>query len=173
MTEYETSSQVSGAVSLALTSAISVLANNGFKILSREPEMSVLEGPGMNSTKQNALVGASKITLRAAGDCLRVEAELGSADRMRRFLMTFPFFLGMGLGLLFGISSGVVLGQAFGIGFGVPWAPGWQWLLFAMGISFLPVAPWLVLSPLIARSIAKRTRNALDLLVINASQMSD
>lgn len=88
---------------------------------------------------------------------------------MRKFLMRFPFLLGLGLGLFFGIVGGLIFGQQFGIGFGVPWAPGGRWLIIAIIGAMIPVSPWLVLSPLMARKIRNRTCTALQVLVDNAS----
>ena len=91
---------------------------------------------------------------------------------MRRFLMRFPFLLGLGLGLFFGVGGGLMFGQLFGVGFGVPWAQGWVWMLLALGFAMLPVTPWLVLSPMISKWIRTRTQNALQTLVRNAVLMA-
>lgn len=117
--------------------------------------------PGLNSTRQNPLLGASKIYLALDGHQLRLDAELGGVDSMRRFLMRFPFLLGLGLGLFFGIGGGFMFGRQFGVGFGVPWAQGWTWMFFSIGVAMLPVAPWLFLSPMMSNMIRTRTQNAL------------
>jgi hypothetical protein len=112
-------------------------------------------------------LGASKIDLRIDDNTLHVHAELGGVDSMRRFLMWFPFLLGLGMGLLFCVG-GLLFGRQFDVGFGMPWAQDWQWMLVAIGGAMLPVAPWLVLSPLIARMIRSRTHRALETLAGNA-----
>ena len=47
-----------------------------------------------------------------------------------------------------------------------------RWLAFVVPIAVLPLAPWLVLSPLMARSIESRTRQALDTSLSNMSMAS-
>jgi len=148
--------------------AIATLANNGFAITYRDATSATLTGPGLNSTRQNPILGASRITLVRRGSTFYAEAELGGVDTMQRFLMWFPFLLGLGLGLFFCVGGGLIFGRQMGVAFGVPWAPGWQWMVVAMGGAMLPVAPWLILSPLMVNMIRKRTQNAIETLVHNA-----
>lgn len=156
----------------ALHAALAILANQGFKIVNHDSRSARLSGPGLNSTRQNPLLGATSIQLVVDEDRLRLDAELGGVDSMHRFLMRFPFLLGIGLGLLFGVGGGLLFGRNFGVGFGVPWAQGWAWMLFALTLSFLPVAPWLFLSPMIAGSVRTRTQQALSTLANNAVKLS-
>lgn len=172
MTTFTTYAQTKANFNEAIDFAIGILTNNGFAITQRGVSSVSLSGPGMNSTRQNPIVGVSKITLTQRGGNITAEAELGGVDRMQRFLMWFPMLLGLGLAALFGIGGGLLFGQQFGAGFGVPWAPGWQWLLVATGIAMLPVSPWLVLSPLMSRMIRKRTQHAVETLVRNAAFIS-
>ena len=152
-----------------LDSAVQTLTNNGFAIVDRSEDSVTLHGPGLNSTRQNPLLGATRIKLALNGKTLDADAELGGVQRMQRFLSRLPFLLGLGLGLFFGVGGGILFGQLFGVGFGVPWAQGSQWLLFAICVSMLPVAPWLFISPLMSRSIQKRTEDAITTLVRNAT----
>ena len=154
-----------------LQAALVTLTNNGFAIVNRDENSADLTGPGLNSTRQNPLLGASRIHLLLQGQQLRLDAELGGVDSMRRFLMRFPFILGLALGLLFGVVGGFTFGRQFGVGFGVPWAQGWTWLLVAIGGAMLPVSPWLFLSPMMSNMIRTRTQNALATLVQNAVQL--
>lgn len=103
-----------------LQAALVALTNNGFAIVKRDGKSVDLTGPGLNSTRQNPLLGASRIHLELHGHELSLEAELGGVETMRRFLMRFPFMLG--LGLYFGVVGGIAFGRQFGVGFGVPWA---------------------------------------------------
>ena len=112
------------------------------------------------------------VLLEFDGRQLRLDAELGGVDSMRRFLMRFPLLLGLGLGVFFGVVMGLLFGQQFGVGFGVPGAKGWMWMLVAVSGAMLPVSPWLFLSPMISNSIRKRTQQALTSLVNNAVRMS-
>ncbi|MFO0939889.1 MAG: hypothetical protein U0930_03905 [Pirellulales bacterium] len=173
MSVFSTSSELrdsNGQHSLQV--ALAILANHGFKIVSHDSRSARLSGPGLNSTKQNPLLGATSIQLVLEDHRLKLIAELGGVDSMRRFLMSFPFLLGLGLGLLFGVGGGLLFGRNFGVGFGVPWAQGWNWMLFTLALSVLPVAPWLFLSPMIAGSIRNRTQQALSTLANNAVQLS-
>jgi hypothetical protein len=147
------------------------LTNNGFAIVKRDGKSVELTGPGLNSTRQNPLLGASRIRLELHGHELSLDAELGGVETMRRFLMRFPFMLGLGLGLFFGVVGGIAFGRQFGVGFGVPWAQGLTWMLLAIGGSMLPVTPWLFLSPMMSKMMRTRTQNALTTLVTNAVQL--
>lgn len=172
MTTYTTSTETPGPTGEILQAALTVLTNNGFAIVNRDELTASLKGPGLNSTRQNPLLGASAIRLALEGNQLRLDADLGGVDSMRRFLMRFPFLLGLGLGLFFGVGGGLMFGQLFGVGFGVPWAQGWAWMLLALGFAMLPVSPWLVLSPMISKWIRTRTQHALQTLVRNAVLMA-
>jgi hypothetical protein len=170
---FSTSAVTDAANDDVLKAALLTLTNNGFAIVQRDQNSADLIGPGLTSTRQNPLLGASRIHLSVRGQKLCLNAELGGVDSMRRFLMQFPLVLGLGLGLLFGVLGGVAFGQQFGVGFGVPWAQGWVWLLVAFGGAMLPVFPWLILSPLMSNMIRARTQNALAKLVQNAIQMTN
>jgi hypothetical protein len=171
MKTYATSAAIPRPTGEILQAALTVLTNNGFTIVNRDEFTAHLTGPGLNSTKQNPLLGASRIHLALAGNQMRLDAELGGVETMRRFLMTFPFLLGLGLGLLFAILMGF-FGQQSGDGLGGSSAEGWTWILMVFGYTMIPVAPWLVLSPLIVKRIRTRTQQALDALLTNAIQMT-
>jgi hypothetical protein len=155
-----------------MEAALATLVSNGFAIMHRDKFSANLTGPGLNSTKQNPLLGATNICLELRDQQLRLEAELGGVDSMQRFLTRFPLVLGLGLGLFFGVFGGILFGRQFGVGFGVPWAQGATWMLVAIGGALLPVAPWLVLSPMISRMIRMRTQNALTTLITNAVRIT-
>ena len=89
---YEASSPWNGDVGKAFHLAESALTAIGFRLLKRTAESVELVGPGMNSTKQSPLVGASRIHVRGGGK-LTVEAELGGAEGMARFISLFPMGL--------------------------------------------------------------------------------
>jgi hypothetical protein len=171
MSTYSVSAVSQKSTEDVLQAALITLTNNGFAILKRDENSAVLKGPGMNSTSQNPLLGASQIHLKLQGQQLSLDAELGGVDSMRKFLMRFPFILGLSLGMLFGVVGGFAFGRQFGVGFGVPWAQGWSWMLFAIGGAMLPVTPWLFLSPMMSNTIRARTQSALETLVQNAVQL--
>jgi hypothetical protein len=168
MTFFQTAAEFGGDPKAVLDSAIATLTHNGFAITQRDAASAALTGPGLTSTKQNAILGASRVLLNVRGNRLEAQAELGGVDRMRRFLMRFPFLLALGIGLLLGVGGGLLFGAQTGTRFGAPWAPGWTWLLVTLGISMLAVSPWVVLSPLMSRAMRNRTQTALETLVRNA-----
>lgn len=172
MNNFSTSAVTTASTEDVLQAALVTLTNNGFAIVNRDKNSANLTGPGLNSTRQNPLLGASAIHLELQGQQLRLDAELGGVVSMQRFIMRFPFLLGLGLGLFFGVVGGVVFGRQFGVGFGVPWAQGLTWMLLAIGGGMLPVSPWLFLSPMMSSMIRTRTQNALTTLVTNAVQLS-
>ena len=162
---YSTSVATGHSPDKVIDTALQTLVHCGFEITERERDSAKLVGPGMNSTRQNALLGASRISLFVDNDqTLHLDARLGGVEKMQKFLTMFPFLLGLGLAAFFAIGGGLLFGQQFGIGFGVPWAPNWRWLIVATGGALLPVAPWLFLSPLMTRAIRRRTEQALETL---------
>ncbi len=172
MKTFVTSARITGTNDAVLQTALMVLTGQGFAIKDRSALSADLTGPGLNSTRQNPLLGASKIHLEIADQELRLAAELGGVETMHRFLKYFPILLGLGLGVVFAVGGGFLFGQQFGVGFGVPWVQGWRWLVMAFAGALLPVSPWLFLSPMMSRMILHRTQNALTTLVNNSEQLS-
>lgn len=173
MHTYSTSAKFIGSTDSVLSNALAILTVNGFLIVNRDTNSADLTGPGLNSTRQNPLLGASRIHLEIAEQQIRLDAELGGVKSMQNFIMRFPIGLGLGLGLLFAVGGGTLFGQLFGVGFGMPGFVGWKWLLLAMGIPLLSVSPWLFLSPKMSEGIATRTQDALSALVRNAISMQN
>ncbi|MBL8871182.1 MAG: hypothetical protein JNK90_15400 [Planctomycetaceae bacterium] len=147
---------------------VEVLDSVGFKILSCDKQHAELSGPGLNSTKQNPLLGASAIQLRCQNDSIKLGASLGGVATMERFLRWFPLGLGFILGTLFAVLGGFGFGRAMGVPFGVPWAQGFNWVVVAYTLAFLPVCPWFLIGPWMVRMIRKRTTAALEALLQNA-----
>lgn len=144
-----------GAIDLAL----SALTSLGFRVTDRASGYLELQGPGMNSTSQSPLVGASRIDLRAGGGELSLRAELGGVRKMARFVVWFP----LGLCALVAAALGAVFWS-----FGDERAalPG---IALAVGAN---VVLWLVLGPWMARWIHRRTARSLDALLRNAAEAS-
>jgi hypothetical protein len=165
--EYSKSIPFHGDVNKALDFATVVLAKNSFIIQNKKGSALEMLGPGMRSNRQDPILGVSRIHISADRSQLIVDAELGGVDRMRRFLTYFPVSMALGFILLFGGVAGLIFGQLSGVGFGVPAAPGWWWLAMTVPISVFPLLPWLFLSPLMIRSIRKKTVLALDTLLNN------
>lgn len=169
MTEvYRVAAKLSKPAEKALDLAKQSLATNGFRVESQTEDYLIAVGPGLRSTSQNPLLGATRITLKVAEHHLAMEADLNGVRTLQSFVRWFPLGLGLVLGVTLGVVQGFVLGSQSGVGFGVPWASGWRWMALTLGGSLLPVSPWLILAPMISRSIEKRTKSSLDTLVINA-----
>jgi hypothetical protein len=167
--QYSTTASFTGRADPVLSAAVTTLTNNGFAIVDRMNGRTTLAGPGLTSTRQNPILGASRIEIAVRGQTLHVDAELGGIVTMRRFLRWFPLLLGLGLGLLFAVLGAVVWEGKFDVGLGLPWPPGLQWFVATMALGILPVVPWLFISPLLIRMVRRRTERALDVLANNAA----
>jgi hypothetical protein len=71
----------------------------GFRITQRTNETLELIGPGMNSSRESALLGASGIRIHCGDSQLTLEADLGAVARMERFVLFFPVGLCVVLGV--------------------------------------------------------------------------
>lgn len=157
MTEYETDCPLNATPDDALARAEATLSAVGFRIVDRPRSGLVAEGPGLNSTRQNPLLGATRVELTAGDRTLRAVAEMGGVDRMRKFLLWFPLLLGLGLGLL-----GLLVQLMLGVG-----VPNAAWMLAALGP--MAVLPWAFIGPWMAGRIVRQTERAVDTLVHNAA----
>ena len=138
---YEYSAPFRGDPDAAFSLAKTALLEQGFEILPGSSAELRAEGPGMRSTHQAALLGVSEFRFQIAASTLTVSATLGGVRTMKTFVTFFPPGL---------ILSVVVLLAVFG-----------------HGISYLGLwlaAPWLVISPLMAALIKRRTTRAVDRL---------
>lgn len=146
---------------------MAILTTNGFAVSEKNSLAIEFRGPGMNSTRQNPILGATRIRISTDTDRLVLDAELGGVERMKRFLTVFPASMAVGFAIFFGIGMGIWSGQIFGVGFGVPFLQGWHWTLAIVPIAVLPLCPWLILSPMMTRALAAKTSRALDTLLTN------
>jgi hypothetical protein len=138
---YEYSAPFRGDPGAAFTLAKTALLALGFEILPGSSAELRAEGPGMRSTQQSALLGVSEFRFQIAASTLTASATLGGVASMRAFVTLFPPGLILSLVVLF-----AVLGH---------------------GISYLGLwlaVPWLVISPLMAVLIERRTTRAVDRL---------
>ena len=109
-----------------------------------------LRGPGMQSNRQSALLGATDIWLRVTGSEIAVSATLGGVAKMKAFVTLFP--------------PGLILSLLVGF-----WAAGmapfdWGWLLLMVG-------PWFFIAPFMAASMKRNTENAIDGMVRGMAQV--
>jgi len=149
--EYIKTMPFEGDGESAIKIARSIFANNNFIIESLSNLEIVAKGPGMQSTKQNPLLGASRVRIAIESSFITLSAELGGVKWMRNFLFVFPPSLALLLSITFFI---------------LPIAS------FAAFIPWLAVLPWVFLSPLVARWIKKRTLSALDTMLHNMTVTS-
>jgi hypothetical protein len=135
---YEYSTAFRGDSDLAFALAKDVLLAQGFEILPGSSAELRATGPGMRSTRQPALLGASELRFQISASLLTVSATLGGVFRMKAFVTLFPVGL---------ILSLVAVLAAFG-----------------QGVSYLGLGlavPWLIISPLVATLIERRTTRAV------------
>jgi hypothetical protein len=139
--QYEYSTPFRGDPGAAFTLAKTALLSLGFEILPGSSAELRARGPGMRSTQQSALLGVSEFRFQIAAATLTASATLGGVASMRAFVTLFPPGLILSLVALF-----AALGH---------------------GISYLGLglaAPWLIISPLMAALIERRTTRAIDRL---------
>ena len=72
--QYAASLPFNGDTEKAFGLAESALTSIGFRITERTAESMDMVGPGMNSSRESALVGASRIQIRDEGGQLAIEA---------------------------------------------------------------------------------------------------
>jgi hypothetical protein len=168
---YSNSIAFTGDSQRLLASAATILMTNGFAVVQQEGDQIEFVGPGLNSTRQNPILGASRVVVSAKHGRLAVEAEYGGVDALRRFMIQFPLLLGLGLGSVFAVILLMVfMGfYLYGADFGPAWTMAWLSPLLAIVISLLSVSPWFFLAPWIRRHLERKTNVALDTLLINIS----
>lgn len=118
----------------------------GYQIVLPSPQTLEARGPGLYSTSQNPILGASIIRLEITRQAVHAEADLTAMMRMQSFVLYFPLGLGVSLALFFAVMF-------------LRWEP----VLVAM----LSVTPWVFLAPRLNAWIERRTRTALDTLLHN------
>lgn len=141
----------------ALEKARAVLLAAGFRAGASERGGVVFLGPGLNSTRQNPLLGASRLRLVARGERLSVDADLGGARRLGRFARFFPPLLCLALAIVFTV--------VFTFKFDTL-----AWMAPVYGTTGLLAAVWLLVGPVLARAIRRNTWTALDELVAAVAQ---
>lgn len=152
--KYAASLPFRGDVDKAFGLAESALTALGFRLTERTPASIEMVGPGMNSSRQSALVGASRIRISGSRSELALEADLGGVARMSRFVMLFPIGLVLCLGVVLCVVFSALLG------------PG-NWIFAVAGAAGGNAVLWLLLGPLVARGIRARTCSGLDSLLAN------
>jgi len=151
--QFIASVAVEGPPQRAVSMLRDALIANAFTITEAGQTGFKATGPGMTSTNQNAIRGVSTATVRAEGNVIHVAAELGGAAWIGRFAVLFPLSLGVLLAMVFGML----------------WWPKHR---DAVIVPLLVAAPWLLLGPLMARTVRRRTEQAIEALLQSAASIS-
>ena len=146
---YTSKHRYTGDTDAAFAAIEATLLPNGFRIVEKGPRSLTVTGRGMQSTKQSPLRGATRLHIEHRGGHLHLEAYLGGVRFMTLFVCLFPVLLFVGLTFLIPLLSGQGLA---GVDFRVLYG----------------AAVWVVIGPVIAISIRKRTAHALEDLLANA-----
>jgi hypothetical protein len=155
--EYVKKLQFTGSAAKAMEAARAAFMQNNFQITASSDRELRVVGSGMSSTKENALKGVSEATITISSSEIEARALLGGAEKMKKFVIFFP----LALALLFFVIFGVL---ALSL-------PKFQnWMVFL--IPVLALSPWVVISPLMAKAIEKRTIAAVDTLLNNMVMVS-
>lgn len=139
---HEYSAPFRGTPDAAFTLAKKALLAQGFEILPGSSAELRAEGPGMRTTHQSALLGVSEFRFQIAASTLTASATLGGVRGVKIFVTFFPGGLILSLVALFAV-----------LGHGILYLGLWL------------AAPWLVISPLMAALIERRTTRAVNRLV--------
>ncbi len=122
---------------------------HGFRLSTKGKAEIEAFGPGMSSSKQPPLVGVSYLRISVNDATLSVEATLGGVKKMQLFVFLFPPGLIAFLILVGGMRGNFVPSLTWG------------------------VLPWLVIAPLLALWMSKRTEKALDVLMANMADAAN
>jgi len=149
--DYEKTVPFGGNMEKALEVAKNVFIQHNFQIVRGSDTEVEFTGPGMLSSRQNPLVGISRVCIRGTSGNLSIEAEFGGIRRLTKYLVLFI----VGMAIFFLVFFGIILpkqGQ-----------PADKIIL----ISLAPFIPWSVIIPLMAMWMKSRTAKSLDTLLNN------
>jgi hypothetical protein len=150
--EYAATVPFTGSAKRALAVAQSTLISQNFQIVTSNEFELLAKGPGISSTRENPLKAVTDASFIIRNSAIEFKGELGGAEKMVKFLRIFPLALGAFFLILWTVLA-----------ISVPIFRHW-WIFV---IAILPLTPWIVLGPLIGRSIQTRTRAAVDALISN------
>ena len=150
--EYSKNVPFPGSAKRALAVAQSALIALNFQITASSDHELRVTGPGINSTRENPLKAMTEGSFVVRNSAIEVKTVLGGAEKMIRFLRVFPLLMAIFFLVLWGALA-----------FFIPIFRIW-WVFL---LPLLALSPWLFLTPIIGRSIQKRTKDAIDSLVSN------
>jgi hypothetical protein len=149
---FSTSVPFTGNARRALAVAQSTLLASNFVVISSSEALLQVKGRGMTSTRGNPLKGMTEGTFVVRNSAIEVSAVLGGVQWLKNFLRIMP----LAMAVLFLVIFGVV----------AVFVPVFRhWWIFLIPIAAL--SPWLVLAPVMGRTIERRTTEAIDDLVSN------
>ncbi|MHC4618630.1 MAG: hypothetical protein ACYTEQ_12860 [Planctomycetota bacterium] len=154
--DYEKTVPCTGDIEKAIEAARNVFIQHTFQIVNQSENAVELAGPGMLSSRQDPLVGISRIRIFQSSGGLSVEAQFDSIRKLIKYIAVFI----------------VVMGVFFVVLFAVLFARQGQPLGIIVLISLAPLAPWPVLLPLIMIWLKSRTSRALDVLLSNIAYLA-
>lgn len=152
--QYAVSMPFAGNTAKAFGLAEPALTALGYRITERSANVLECTGPKLMNNRQNPLLGASQIRITRSSAELQLEAELGGAERIGRFVTLFPPLLCLSMALVFSVLFGVAIG------------PG-PWIYGVIGGAVVPAVIWMLIGPFIARRIRTNTCRAVDALLAN------
>jgi len=151
--DYEKTIEFGEDVEKAFDVAKSTFLPHGFQIVSISDTDLEVAGPGTYWTKgQDPMVGISKAHISAVDGKLSIRAELGGVTKAVKYLVIFI----VAMAVLFLAVFAIVFGQSQG-----------QSMRKVLLISLGPLAPWVVIAPLMGRFLKSRTCRAIDVLMNN------
>ncbi|MEL6108746.1 MAG: hypothetical protein AAFU85_22290 [Planctomycetota bacterium] len=166
--DYETEINVNADAHEVVDNAIHALVACGMKLDRRETKEATLCGPGLRSTNQNPVLGATTLRLIERdhpNPRIIVHADLGGVRWIGRFIIRFPLLLSLGLLVIY------FLVQWFGAGLGLAAIPpAVHWAVF--GTALLVAFPWLLIQPIIVRKLTAKTEQAIADLIRSADRMA-
>ena len=155
---YSTSVAYSGSAKRALAIAQNALIAANFQITSKTDYELHAIGRGITSTRQDPLKAATDITILIRNSSIEVNAVLGGADRMKKFLRVLP----LGMALLFLLVFGTI----------AVFVPDFRrWWIFLIPVAAL--LPWLILGPVLTRSVRTQAEAAINSLLGNMALLGD
>lgn len=142
---------ISGPVNKVLDLALTTLLATGFQLTNQKTSSLSFSNPqGLVSTKQNPLLGASKIELSCSKNKISLNAKLDAADKLSKFLLYFPPVLIIGLTLVLGLMTGFTLSNN-----------GYLWVRPVALLCVINLSLWYILAFYLNKMIYRRTEKSL------------
>lgn len=166
--DYETEIGIDSDAHSVVNHAVHTLVGCGMTLDRREMKEATLSGPGLRSTNQNPLLGATSIRLIERDhptSRVIIHADLGGVRWMGKFIIRLPLFLAMGFLSLYAVV------ELVGPQFGMPAIPDLaRWTVLSS--ILLTTLPWFAIRPLFVRKLTTKTEQAIENLIRSADQLA-